>query len=77
MTTIGRTAELQAPANGVRAELVKVAWIRDPGQPVGQLGTGRLNCRCGDAPHSAYHRGAPDVLCRCGQRYTFDGWLVA
>lgn len=54
--------------------LHKVAWIRNPEAPAGQPAPGHLHCPCGNAPESNYKPG-PDVLCNCGRRYTWDGWL--
>lgn len=54
---------------------VKRAWIRNPGQPVGKPGLGRINCTCGQAPET-YHQPGPDINCTCGTVYTWDGYVV-
>lgn len=58
------------PMTGV----TKRAWIRDPGQPMGRPGTGRIGCPCGNAPASTFGNGQ-DVLCGCGLVYDSRGWL--
>lgn len=55
--------------------LAKVAWIRNPGAPVGSPAPGRLNCRCGGAPETMFQKG-PNIVCACGTVYTWDGWVV-
>lgn len=57
------------------ARLVKVAWRREPGYPVGSPAPGRLNCRCGNAPLSDFSPDNGDVVCVCGTVYTWDGCL--
>lgn len=55
--------------------LEKVAWVRDPGQPIGQPGTGRLRCPCGQAPPSSHREEDGDVHCPCGRVFSYNGWL--
>ncbi len=56
--------------------LLKVAWIRDPNAPAGQPATGRLNCRCGQAPITRLDPAQGNVRCACGQLYTYNGFLL-
>lgn len=53
---------------------VKYAWVRDPGQPIGTPGTGRISCPCENAPESKCEQG-PNVHCPCGVVYSWDGWI--
>jgi len=57
-------------------ELMKVAWIRKEGYPVGHPAPGRLNCPCGNAPESQLKREQGNVTCKCGREYTYNGWLI-
>lgn len=56
------------------AKLLKVAWIREPDAPQGFPGKGKLKCPCGNAPLTDY-QPSPDVICSCGRRYTWDGFI--
>lgn len=56
------------------AKLFKVAWIRNNDVPAGKPAPGHLNCPCGNSPESHFKTG-PDVICNCGRRYSWDGWI--
>lgn len=53
----------------------KVAWVREPGYPVGKPAPGRLACACGGAPLSFFNASQRVVFCACGTIYTWDGYL--
>lgn len=57
-------------------KLIKLAWIREPGHPVGSPALGRLNCKCGHAPLSHYKPTNGPVKCACGACYTWDGYVI-
>jgi hypothetical protein len=59
----------------MKLQLLKVAWVRQPDVPAGQPAPGQLQCECANAPLTHYRPG-PDVICNCGRRYTWDGWIV-
>lgn len=67
---------LTAHSPRVTVTCTKVAWIRDPHAPIGKPATGRLNCRCGNAPVSKLHPSQGNVTCACGLVYTYNGRLV-
>lgn len=52
---------------------LKVAMIRKPGPPIGQLGEVYLNCPCGAKPDTQLN--VPDVWCQCGAKYSWDGHI--
>jgi len=56
--------------------IVKRAWIRTPGQPIGRPGTGRISCPCGSAPETKFHPDTGNIACPCGTVYTWDGHIV-
>ena len=56
----------------VTTSIIKVAWVRNAGAPVGKPARGRLQCPCGNAPETEFKPG-PDVVCKCGKVYTWDG----
>ena len=54
----------------------KRAWIRNPGQPIGSPGVGRVNCPCGGAPESVFSEEQANVTCACGAVYQWDGVVI-
>lgn len=69
-----RSAPTAIPSVSRGTGLVKVAWIRNPGAPVGSPAPGHLNCPCGHSPESMFQKG-PDIKCACGRVYSWDGWM--
>lgn len=59
----------------VGMELIKVAMIRQPGYPSGQPAPLFLKCPCGAKPATDVDKHE-DVVCSCGQHYTYNGWLI-
>jgi hypothetical protein len=57
--------------------LIKCAWIREPSSPIGQPAKGRFNCPCGDSPLVNYTEGGADIICNCGRRFSWDGFILA
>lgn len=54
----------------------KVAWIRDANATEGRPASGRLNCKCGNAPVSEFKPTQADILCACGVRYSWRGEVL-
>lgn len=56
--------------------LLKAAWIRKPGYPVGQPAPGYWHCPCGAKPDApGYGDDVAPVTCSCGRVYDGNGYI--
>lgn len=66
----------QETTGGLTSGFLKHAWIRRADVPAGQPALGRINCPCGQAPESSFTPESGDVMCGCGTRYSWNGWIM-
>lgn len=57
----------------MESKIVKVAVIREAGYPMGEPAPCYIKCACGAKP-PAY---MGEFVCRCGVRYSADGWVLS
>jgi hypothetical protein len=56
-------------------KMLKYTWRRDDSVPAGVTAKGRVSCPCGQAPLSEYDPSQPDIICKCGARYSWEGCI--
>ena len=73
----GQKMKHDATAPLALTELVKAAWIREEGHPMGQPAPGFFRCSCGrKVSCPVYGQPAPVTCPACGTTYNGHGWII-